>query len=399
MNNDLAYYGGNPIREEFLPYGRQAIDDDDIKAVVEVLKGDYLTTGPFVKKFEDAIKEYTGAQYAVAVSNGTAALHAACFAAGIKEGDEVITTPLTFAASANCVLYCGGTPVFADIDSETMLIDLSDIERKITDKTKAIIVVDYTGCVCDYDKIIDLAKKHNLVIIEDAAHSLGSRYKEKYVGSFADITTFSFHPVKHITTGEGGMITTNNPVFYERLKLFRTHGITRDRELLKEGIHQSYYYEQLELGFNYRITDIQCALGLSQLDKIDKFVEKRKELVAEYNRLLKGNEYIILPIEKEYSHSSWHLFVIRLKNDKIRCDRDEFFKYMLSENIGVNVHYIPVYHHPYYKSLGYNTGLCPVCEEIFQEIITLPLFPSMNCDDVNNVVEALNKVIKYFISK
>ncbi|QXM05175.1 UDP-4-amino-4,6-dideoxy-N-acetyl-beta-L-altrosamine transaminase [Crassaminicella indica] len=396
MSDKLAILGGKPVRDEFLPYGKQCIDEEDIESVVKVLKGDYLTTGPNVREFEEKVAQYVGAKYAVAVSNGTAALHAACFAAGIQEGDEVITTPITFAASANCVLYQGAKPVFADIDPKTYNIDVKDIERKITDKTKAIIPVDFTGQAVDLDKIMELADRYNLTVIEDAAHALGTEYKGKKIGSIAHMTEFSFHPVKHITTGEGGIVTTNDEELYKKLSLFRTHGITRDKELLVNKEQGSWYYEQLDLGYNYRITDIQCALGTSQLEKIQKFIDRRRELVRKYNEQLSDIDGVITPYEEVYSNSSWHLYIIQLELEKFKAGRKEIFEALKAENIGVNVHYVPVYYHPYYQKLGYKKGLCPNAEKLYECMITLPLFPKMNDRDLDDVVKAVNKVLSYY---
>lgn len=377
-----------------IPYGRQWIEDDDIEAVVRVLRGDYLTTGPKIKEFEEKLANYTGAKYAVAVSNGTAALHAACFSAGIKEGDEVITTPITFAASANCVLYMGAKPVFADIDPKTYNINPEDIKAKVTDKTKAIIPVHFTGQPCDMDEIFKIAKQYNLSVIEDGAHALGAEYKGRRVGSMGDMTTFSFHPVKHITTGEGGAITTNSESIYKKLLLFRTHGITRDsNDLLNND--GSWYYEQQYLGFNYRITDIQAALGLSQLAKSERFLKLRREYVRQYNEAFRDINEISIPFELEGTNSSWHLYIIKLNMENINCDRKQIFEELQSRNIGVNVHYIPVYYHPYYMQLGYKKGICPCAEALYETIITLPLFPKMEKEDVqyviSNVKEALHK--------
>ncbi|TFD95794.1 UDP-4-amino-4,6-dideoxy-N-acetyl-beta-L-altrosamine transaminase [Jeotgalibacillus sp. R-1-5s-1] len=379
-------------RKEFLPYGRQWIDEDDIKTVIDVLKGDYLTTGPYVQKFEQAIAQYTGAKYAVAFSNGTAALHGACFAAGIEAGDEVITTPLTFAASSNCVLYQGGTPVFADVDPNTYNIDPVEVASLITPKTKAIIPVDFTGQPADYEKLNELAKKHNLVIIEDAAHALGATYKGMKTGSFSDMTMFSFHPVKHITSGEGGVITTNSEEYYRKLEMFRSHGITRNPALLgnNEG---PWHYEMQFLGYNYRMTDIQAALGESQLKKLDHFIDVRKKYALMYTNSFKELDEIITPFQHGDGESSWHLYTIRLNKNVFRTNRKMVFEALIDENIGVNVHYIPVYQHPYYKELGYPDGLCPVAEEIYESIITLPLFPAMSENDVNDVIAAVKKVI------
>jgi UDP-4-amino-4,6-dideoxy-N-acetyl-beta-L-altrosamine transaminase len=391
----LAIKGGKPIRESYLAYGKQWIEETDIDSVVKVLKGDYLTTGPYVKNFEQKVANYVGAKYAVAVSNGTAALHMACFAAGIGEGDEVIVTPMTFAASANCILYLGGTPVFADIDPHTYNIDPNEIENKITSKTKAIIPVDFTGQTVDFDKIKKIADKYGLLIIEDAAHALGSEYKGQKVGTIADMTEFSFHPVKPITTGEGGIVTTNNEDLYKKMLLFRTHGITKDKELLKRD-EGPWFYEQQSLGFNYRITDLQSALGTSQMDRLDWFVTRRRDIVKKYNNAFKELNEITVPYEAEYSNSGWHLYIIRLNLDLLNANRKEIFEALHAENIGVNVHYIPVYYHPYYKELGYEKGICPVAEKLYDEMITLPLFPKMTDQDIDDVIAAVYKVIHYY---
>ncbi|KZN95215.1 UDP-4-amino-4,6-dideoxy-N-acetyl-beta-L-altrosamine transaminase [Aeribacillus sp. FSL K6-1121] len=384
-----------PVRQSYLPYGRQWIDEDDIEAVIEVLKGSYLTTGPYLAKFEQAVAEYVGAKYAVAFSNGTAALHGACFAAGIGNGDEVITTPMTFAASANCVIYQGGTPIFSDIDEKTYNIDPNKIEEKISDKTKAIIPVDFTGQPAELDGILKIAKKHNLVVIEDAAHALGAVYKGKKVGSISDMTMFSFHPVKHITTGEGGIITTNNREYYDKLLQFRSHGITREKDKLNE-FHGPWYYEMQFLGYNYRMTDIQAALGTSQLKKVDKFVELRRKYVAMYNEAFKDIDEIITPFQHEDGQSSWHLYIIRLKLDKLTASRREIFEALQQQNIGVNVHYIPVHLQPYYQQLGYKKGICPNAEKLYEEMITLPLFPAMSEKDVHDVIKAVKRTIDYY---
>ena len=392
---ELAINGGKPIRDKYLSYGRQLIDDDDIEKVIEVLKGDYLTTGPYVKEFEEKVANYVGAKYAVAVSNGTAALHMACYAAGIKEGDEVLVSSITFAASSNCVLYCGGTPIFVDIDPITYNIDIEDIKRKITKKTKAIIAVDFTGQSVDIDKIMQIAEEYNLIVIEDGAHSLGSEYKGKKVGAKAHMTEFSFHPVKPITTAEGGMIVTDDEELYEKMMLFRTHGITRNPKLMNEN-HGSWYYEQIDLGYNYRITDIQCALGTSQMDKIDEFISRRREIVKKYNHSFKDLKEIIIPYEPDYSNSGWHLYIIKVVEEMLQVTRKEIFEALLAENIGVNVHYMPVYLHPYYKKLGYKSGICKNSEALYERIISLPVHPSMSDNDVLDVVNAVNKVIEYY---
>lgn len=391
----LAVLGGKPIRDTYLSYGKQSIESEDIEAVVSVLKGEYLTTGPSVKEFEDKVANYVGARYAVAVSNGTAALHMACFAAGLKEGDEVITSPMTFVASANCALYLGAKPVFADIDLATYNIDSKEIGKKVTNKTKAIIPVDFTGQSVNMDAIKEIAHKYNLLIIDDAAHALGSEYKKKKIGNLADLTEFSFHPVKPITTAEGGIVTTNNEELYNKMMMFRTHGITRNIDVLTKN-DGPWYYEQQYLGYNYRITDMQCALGIKQMDRIDDFVYRRREIVKKYNKAFSQLDEIITPFEADYSNSGWHIYIIRLKLDKLKVGRKEIFQALQAENIGVNVHYIPVYYQPYYKKLGYKKGLCPNAEKLYEDIITLPLFPKMSDDDIQDVIDAVNKVIAYY---
>jgi UDP-4-amino-4,6-dideoxy-N-acetyl-beta-L-altrosamine transaminase len=392
----LAIHGGIPQCKGIIPYGRQDIVQEDIDAVVNVLKGDYLTTGPFVKEFEEKLTQYVGAKYAVAFSNGTAALHGACFAAGLGAGDEVITSAITFAASANCALYVGATPVFADIKKDTYNIDPVDIERKITEKTKAIIPVHFTGQAVELDEITAIAKKYNLRVIEDAAHAIGTRYKERMVGSISDMTEFSFHPVKTITTGEGGAVTTNDEQLYKRLKLFVTHGITRDANLLESRSEGAWYYEQQELGYNYRITDLQCALGTSQLARIGEFKAKRSMLVKKYDNELRNIEGIIIQKEIPESDTSRHLYIMQLELERFNASRKEIFDALRAENVGVNVHYIPVYYHPYYKQLGYQKGLCPQAEKLYERIITLPLHPLMTDNDQDDIIKAVEKVLDYY---
>lgn len=370
-----------------IPYGKQTIEQDDIQAVVDVLKSDFLTTGPKIAEFEQTVADYVGAKYAVAISNGTSALHAACFAAGIEPGDEVITTPLTFAASANCVLYCGGTPVFADVDPKTYNIDPEDIQRKITDRTKAIIAVHLAGQPCDMDAIHSIAREHGLIVIEDGAHALGSVYKGKKVGSMSDMTTFSFHPVKPITTGEGGMIVTDNEDFYKKMILFRSHGITRDDSMMTRN-DGPWFYQQFNLGYNYRITDIQCALGCSQMKKLDRFLARRKEIVARYNEAFADCDNIITPYQLSDTESGWHLYIVQVKN----CDRRQVFEAMREKGIGVNVHYIPVYMHPYYQEHGYENVHCANAEEIYSHIISLPLYPGLTSEQQDYVIDTLKSL-------
>lgn len=376
-----------------IPYGKQYIDESDLKAVSDVLQSDYLTTGPQVVAFEDKLCQVTGATHAVAVSNGTAALHAACYAAGIEAGDEVITTPITFAASANCILYCGGTPVFADIDPETWNIDPNEIRKKITAKTKAVIAVDFTGQVVAIDEIRAICDEHHLTFIEDAAHSIGSKYKNIPVGNLADLTTFSFHPVKTITCGEGGAVLTNDEALYKKVSLFRSHAITRDRNELTQNLYPGYN-EQVALGYNYRLTDIQAALGSSQLSKLDQFVIRRKEIVKMYNDAFAEMPEIIVQKEINESDSAKHLYVIRLNSKKTTLKRSEMMQILDSYNIGTQVHYIPVYYHPYYQKLGYQKGICPIAEALFEEIISIPLYYTMTDDDIAYVIETIGQILK-----
>lgn len=373
-----------------IPYGRQTIEEDDIQAVVDVLKSDFLTTGPKIAEFEKAVADYVGAKYAVAISNDTAALHAACHAAGIGEGDEVITTPITFAASSNCVLYCGGTPVFADIDPKTYNIDPEDIKRKITPRTKAIIPVHLAGQPCDMDAIHAIAKEHNLVVIEDAAHALGSEYKGKKIGGLtSDMTTFSFHPVKPITTGEGGMIVTNSEELYRKLVLFRSHGITRDTSLMTRN-EGPWYYQQLDLGYNYRMTDIQCALGCTQMKKLDRFLARRRAIAARYDEAFADCANIVTPYQIPEGNSGWHLYIIQVKNH----DRREVFEKLREAGIGVNVHYIPVYKHPYYQEHGFAEVHCLVAEEVYSHIISIPMFPGLTGEQQEEVIETIKRVVE-----
>ena len=400
MTKELAINGGKPIRDKMLPYGHQWIDQDDIKAVSEVLQSDWITQGPRVGEFEKNFAIYVGARYAIAVNSGTAALHAACFAAQIEKGDEAITTPITFAASANCVLYQGGTPVFADIDEDTLNIDPVEIKKKITKRTKALIPVDFTGLPADLEKILQIAKDNNLIIIEDASHALGATYRDRKIGSISDITIFSFHPVKHITTGEGGMITTNNKEYYERLNLFRTHGITKDKDKLL-NYDGPWYYEMQELGYNYRLTDFQCSLGISQLGKIESNLARRREIVKKYNNKFKNMPELIIPsINPKNSNPAWHIYMIQLNLEKLKVERKEIFEALRAENIGVNVHYIPVHLQPYYqKRFGYHLGDFPKAENYYSRAITLPVFPKMSDKDIDDVVAAVKKVIAYYKNK
>lgn len=394
---NLAIFGGEPVRKDSICYGCQWIDDDDVKAVSDTLKGPFITCGPKVAELEEKLCELTGAKHAIVCSNGTAALHCACVAAGISQGDEVITTPMTFAASSNCVLYCGGTPVFADINPKTYNIDPESIKRKITDKTKAVIAVDFTGQVVEIDEIRALCDEHGLIFIEDAAHSIGSAYNGKKVGSLADMTTFSFHPVKTVTAGEGGAILTDDENLYQKLTLAHSHGITKDEALMEETPHEGpWYYEQISLGYNYRMTDFQAALLLSQLTKLESFKKRRREIVEAYNNAFLDIPEIIIQEEIPKSDTCRHLYIIRLDFERLNCTRREFFDAMLHEGIHPQVHYVPVYWFPYYRNLGYDVGLCPNAEEIYKGIMSIPLYPKMTDQDVKDVIETVRKVVNAY---
>jgi perosamine synthetase len=458
-----------PCAMRTIPYGRQQIDEDDIQAVVDVLRSDWLTTGPKVAEFEQSVADYVGAKEAVAVSSGTAALHAAMYAINIKPGDEVIVPPMTFVATANAVVFQGGTPVFADVDPDTLLLDPEKVEEKITEKTRTIIGVDYAGQPCDYDALRDIADRHDLILVADACHALGAEYKGRKVGTLADLTVFSFHPVKHITTGEGGMVTTDNPEFTERMRLFRNHGITRNPDKFvyrhptnfeqqitdndfqrttttgqRSTVNGQWYYEMQDLGYNYRITDFQCALGVSQLQKLPEFLQRRREIAAQYDEALAdipgieplGLRADVLPAKQSTLHAprsmlhaprpspsssdpltsppasperagsrwragalcslhSYHLYVVKVDSGALGIDRATFFTNLPEKGIGVNVHYIPVHLHPFYRQ-KFHTGpsLCPVAEKTYEQIISLPMFPGMTDQDVERVIETVGKEIK-----
>jgi len=387
----LAIEGGVPVRSDFLPYGHQWLDEDDIASVVEVLRTNWITQGPKVDEFERKIAEYCGTKYAVAVSSGTAALHAACAVAGISPGDEAITTPITFPAIANAIVYCGGKPVFADVTEDTLNIDPYEIQKRLSSKTKAILPVDFAGHPADLDEIKAIAKEKELIIIEDACHALGAEYKGRKIGSLADMSVFSFHPVKHITTGEGGMIVTNNGEFYQKLKTFRHHGIVHKPDI------SPWYYEILQPGQNFRITDFQCALGLSQMNKLDYFIQRRREIAARYNEAFSKMAEIITPAEEDFVKAVYHIYVIQLLEEKLRVGRKEIFEALRAENIGVNVHYIPVHLHPFYqREFGYKKGDYPRAERYYQRAITLPIFPQMGDGDTEDVIKAVRKVIFNF---
>lgn len=391
-----AICGGEPVRSTKIFYGHQFIDEDDIQAVVDVLKSDYLTCGPKIGELEEKLCEVTGAKYAVACSNGTAALHIACLAAGVMPGDEVITTPITFAASANCALYCGAKPVFADINENTYNIDPAHVEKLTTERTKAIVAVDFTGQSVELDRLLTHCREHNLVLIEDGAHVIGTSYKGRMNGSIADMTTMSFHPVKTVTGGEGGAVLTNSKDYYEKLLLYRAHGITRDPKLMEHEPDGPWYYEQIALGMNYRMTDMQAALIISQLNKLPRFMERRKAIVKAYNEAFSRLPQLFVQQEIPESDTTRHLYILRIRPEKLTIDRKQFFEALAAENICCNVHYIPTYYFPYYEKLGYKRGLCPKAEKLYAEEISLPLYYAMTDQDVEDVIRAVTRIAEYF---
>jgi perosamine synthetase len=392
--SELAIEGETPVRTKMLPYGRQWVDDDDVQAVIRVLRSDWLTTGPNVSAFEEAFAAQVGAKHAVAVCNGTAALHAAIFAAEISVGDEVIVPAMTFAASANCVLYQGGTVVFADVCPDTLLLDPAQVQAKLTSRTKAIITVDYTGQPSNYDELRAIADRQGIALIADVCHAYGGRYKGRAVGTLADLNTFSLHPVKHITTGEGGVITTDDPELARRMRVFRNHGITTDARQ-REAVG-SWFYEMTDLGHNYRLTDFQCALGLSQLRKLPSWLARRRAIAARYTATFSTMPEIEPPTVLPDREPAWHLYVIRLNLEHLRVGRAEVFRALRAENIGVSVHYIPVPWHPYYQTLGYTKGQWLVAESAYERIISLPIFPAMSDQDVEDVIRAVAKVVRTY---
>ena len=391
-----AIEGGTPVRETPIFYGHQYIDEADIQAVVEVMKSDYLTCGPKIGELEKKLCDVTGAKYAVVCANGRAALHIAALCAGVGEGDEVITTPITFAASANCALYCGARPVFADIDPETYNIDPAKVEAAITPRTKAVVAVDYTGQSVELGPIREICKKHGLVLIEDGAHVIGTTYKGRPNGSIADMTTFSFHPVKTVTGGEGGAVLTNDEILYKKLLLYRAHGITREEKLMEHEPDGPWYYEQISLGYNYRITDMQAALIISQLDKLPMFSARRKEIVKRYDEAFRKMPELFVQREIPESDTTRHLYILRIVPEKLKINRRQFFDALAAENVHCNVHYIPTYYFPYYEKLGYRRGLCPHAEKLYEEILSLPLYYAMSDEDVESVIEAVKKIVNYY---
>jgi len=397
----LAIEGGTPVRAGYLPYGMHEITDEDVAAVERVLRGTWLTTGPGVEEFEDALCSAVGAESAAAVSSGTAALHLAYRVAGIGEGDEILTSPLTFAATANAALYCGARPVFADVEEATLNLDPEAVAAAITPRTRAVVPVHFTGRPCDLGELKKLCEQHDLLLIEDACHALGAVYAGAPVGSGpADLSCWSFHPVKHVAAGEGGAVTSaSRPELVENVKRLRNHGISRDaRERFGSGA--SWAYEISELGFNYRIPDINCALATSQLARLDANLERRRELASIYaEKLSRFEELQLPPADDGKCLSAWHLYVVRLRLERLGASRAEIFAALRAENVGVNVHYIPVYLHPLYEKLGFRPGSCPVAEEAYEGSLTLPLFPAMSEGDIKDVVRALEKVLGRYAAR
>jgi len=391
----LAIYGGEPTRTTLLSYGRHFVDEADIQAVVDTLRSDWLTAGPKVAEFEEAIAAFVGAKYAVSFSSGTAALHAAVYTAGLGPGDEAITTPLTFAATANCLLYQGARPIFADVEPETLIIDPAQVAAGVSPKTRAILPVDYAGHPARLDEILQLADRYGLIVIEDACHALGAEHRGRRVGSVAHMTVFSFHPVKHVTTGEGGMVVTDNAQFAETLRCFRNHGIDTDARSRQAA--GRWHYEMVMLGFNYRLSDIACALGLQQLKKLESNLARRRQIASAYTEAFRTVPAIQPPMVRDDVSSAWHLYPIQLELNKLSASREQVFQALRAENIGVNVHYIPVHLHPYYRDrFGYKGGEYPVAEDAYQRLISLPMFHAMTDADVADVIAAVRKVIACF---
>lgn len=393
----LAIHGGPRVRKSLLPYGRQSIQEEDIQAVVDVLRSDWLTTGPKVEEFEEAFAAWVGAKYAVSFSSGTAALHGAAFAAGLKGGDEAITSPLTFAATANCVLYQGATPVFADVSPDTLTLNPEKVAQAINPRTRAILPVDYAGHPAALDPILQLAEKHSLTVIEDACHALGAEYRGRRIGSLAHMTVFSFHPVKHLTTGEGGMVTTDNADWAQSLRRFRNHGIASDaRHRQAAG---QWHYEMVLLGFNYRLTDIACALGLRQLSRLEANLARRRQIAEQYGEAFGDVTGILPPRVRVDANPAWHLYPIRVERKAFSGGRNEFFRALRGENIGVNVHYIPVHLHRYYRDrFGYGGGEYPIAEAAYEQLISLPIFHGMSDQDVEDTITAVTKIAAAYAS-
>jgi dTDP-4-amino-4,6-dideoxygalactose transaminase len=393
--DQLAIHGGRPVRAALLPYGRHAIDDADVEAVVTTLRSSLITTGPEVPAFERAFAAAVGARHAVAVSSGTAALHAAVFAAGLGPGDEAVTTPLTFVATSNAVLYQGARPVFADIRADTLTLDPAAAARALTARTRALMPVHFAGQVCDVEGWERLARERRLTLIYDAAHALGAETGGRRIGGGAALTIFSLHPVKHVTTGEGGVITTDDATLAERMRRFRNHGLATDAAT--RDAHGQLWAEMVDLGFNYRLTDIQAALGRAQLTRLDRFLARREAIAEHYVAALKDQPGLVLPQVVPDARHAWHIFPVLLDLPRLTTDRAGVYAALRAENIGVTFHYVPAYWHPYYAARGYARGLCPVAEDAAMRLLTLPLFPGMSDDDVADVLTAVRKVLGAFL--
>ncbi|MBN07635.1 MAG: UDP-4-amino-4,6-dideoxy-N-acetyl-beta-L-altrosamine transaminase [Rhodospirillaceae bacterium] len=399
------------MTDTFIPYARQSLTEDDIAAVVDVLRGNWLTQGPNIVAFEEAVATRVGADFAVAVATGTAALHCACYAAGVGPGDNIITSPITFAASGNCALYLGADVKFVDIRPDTYCFDPEKLEAAITPETRAIVPIDYTGQPCDIDPINEIAKRHGIAVIQDSAHALGAEYKSSPVGALSDMSIFSFHPVKHIAMGEGGLVATNDEELAARIRLFRTHGISNEPSMMQlqdqaadrasdktrdmNGPEKApWYYEMQALGFNYRITDIQCALGTSQLKKLDKFLQRRREIASAYNDAFSQSPLLTIPFQEADRQSAWHLYMLRLNLDKMTKTRRQVFDDLRSSGIGVHVHYIPVHLLPYYRDrYGHDRGDFPEAESYYDSALTIPMFPAMTDDEVDRVISTVIEVV------
>lgn len=382
-------------------YGKQSINEADIKAVVDVLQSDFLTQGPVLERFEKKVAEYCGAKYAVAVTNATSALHIACRAAGLGEGDVLWTSPITFTASANCGRYCGADIDFVDIDTVTYNMSVDELEKKLQQAKdngrlpKVVVPVHLAGQSCDMKRIHELSLEYGFSILEDASHAIGGDYLGTKVGScaYSDMAVFSFHPVKIITTGEGGMVLTNNEELYKKLCLYRSHGITRDASLMTHDTDGPWYYQQIDLGYNYRMTELQAALGVSQMDRLDEFVNRRRYLVKRYNQLLQDLP-VVTPQVLEGANPSWHLYMVRVDFNKAKVDKVQFFAEMKKRGIVLNLHYIPVHTQPYYQKLGFKQGDFPKSEKYYEEIFTLPLYYDLTEEQQDDVVTALQHCLK-----
>lgn len=384
----------------FIPYGKQNINQQDIDAVVSVLQSDFLTQGPQVPLFEKTVADYVGTEYALAVNSATSALHIACLALGLQKGDVLWTSPITFVASANCALYCGADVDFVDIDAQTYNMSVDALQQKLLQAKlenklpKIVIPVHLCGQSCDMEKIYALSKEYGFYIIEDASHAIGGKYRSEFIGAckYSDITVFSFHPVKIVTTAEGGMALTNNAILAQKMELLRSHGVTRNTALMSKESEGPWYYQQVELGFNYRMTELQAALGVSQMHRLTQFVEKRHTISKRYNEVLKDLP-VILPYQIPESYSGLHLYVIRLKLDELKVSRKQVFEALRAKGIGVNIHYIPVHTQPYYENLDFKLGDFPVAEAYYDSAISLPMYPDLSDNQIQYVYESLKEVL------